>query len=257
MTPTLTAAELRKSYGGTTVLDGFEIELQRGAIHGLLGPNGSGKTTCLHILTGLLDADDGWVEVDGAPITSKSSRAAIGFAPDDLPLPASMTGREYLRFHDAMRRRTDAEAAAVLASAFGLEHALDQQLVQYSHGMRRKIQLVAAVMHGPELLVLDEPFRGLDPDASESLRALLHAFAGSGRAVLIATHDMLRAERDCSAVTILHEGRIVATGAVAELVDHTSTLEDVFLQSTGLDRRRGAVAATLSALFPRSAEVPA
>lgn len=196
MTTTLEAFDLSKLYRGKTVLDGFSLSLESGKIHGLLGPNNSGKTTCLHILTGLIRPDAGTVIVSGVAIESKESRSFFGFAPDDLPLPGSLTGREYLEFHDAMRRRTDKEHADILTRALGIDTDLDQQLAEYSHGMRRKIQIVAATMHHPQLLILDEPFRGLDPDAANVLRNLLLAFTQNGGAALIATHDMLRAQRD-------------------------------------------------------------
>ena len=176
----------------------------------------------------------------------------MGFAPDDLPLPGSLTGREYLEFHDAMRRRRDREQAALLIHAFGLEEALENPVGQYSHGMRRKIQLIAALSHTPELLLLDEPYRGLDPDAAAVLRSLLRSFAASGRAVVVATHDMLRAERDCDHVTILSCGVTVAAGSPDELIrlDPTaSNLEELFLGVTGLAEQSRSRRESIESLF--------
>lgn len=231
----LSAAMLSKRYGSRTVLDDVSIEVRRGWIHGLLGPNGSGKTTALHVITGLVRPDRGRVRVLGIDGQDKASRGEVGFAPDDLPLPGALTGREFLLFHDALRGRDDSARAAALTELLGISGDLDTSVGEYSHGMQRKLQLVAAVMHEPAVLVLDEPFRGLDPDAALGVRRLLLAYAGGGRAVLVATHDMLRAERDCDEVTILDHGSVVATGAPDRLISEAScgSLEDVFLRVTG------------------------
>jgi ABC-2 type transport system ATP-binding protein len=232
----LDAHALTKRYRRTTVLDDVSIAIEPGTIHGLLGPNGSGKTTCLHLVTGLLEPDGGTVLVGDADVATPSSRRLFGFAPDDLPLPGALTGREYLAVHDALRGRDDRARAAELADLLRVADALDRPVGDYSHGMRRKLQLVAAVMHDPLLLVLDEPFRGLDPESAVALRALLVAFARAGRAVLVATHDLLRAHRDCDVVTILERGSVVASGPPDRLLaDHprARTLDDVFLAVTG------------------------
>jgi ABC-2 type transport system ATP-binding protein len=242
---------ITKRYGRSTVLHSFTVEVGSGSVHGLLGPNGSGKSTCLHILCGLIDADEGAVVIHGTPMTAPQSRRMLGFAPDDLPLPGSLTGAEYLRFHDALRHRDDHRRAAQLCAELDLREAdLDRMLAEYSHGMRRKVQLVAALMHRPRLLVLDEPYRGLDPAASAALRELVDAFADQGGAVLVATHDMLRAERDCQEVTILHEGRVVGRGTPDQLMrsTHAHDLESVFLRLTsGVPRpdRHALMGATL------------
>lgn len=242
-----------KRYGKQVALSDFSLRLEAGKIYGLLGPNGSGKTTGLHILTGLLTPTEGSVLIGGVPITEKRSRDLYGFAPDDLPLPVALTGREYLEFHHAMRRRKDGPRARDLADLFGLADDLDKQVGQYSHGMRRKLQVIAALSHEPQIVILDEPFRGLDPDAAAALRDVLTGFSRSGRTVLIATHDLLRAERDCDEVTILANGRVVATGSPqALLAQHGGipNLEGLFMSVTGLDgaseRRKSRIAGLFS-----------
>lgn len=232
----LSAQALTKSYGAKTVLHDVSFTLPSGRIHGVLGPNGSGKTTALHIVAGLVSPSRGSVRIAGVDVGDKRSRRELGFAPDDLPLPGVLTGREYLRFHDAMRGRDDEGRALALAEALGIDADLPSAVAEYSHGMQRKLQLIAAVMHEPSLLLLDEPFRGLDPDAAAAVRRLLLAYARGGRAVLVATHDMIRAERDCDEVTIIDRGRIVATGSPARLIADAPachSLEDVFLHVTG------------------------
>ncbi|MDQ4502776.1 ABC transporter ATP-binding protein [Sinomonas sp. ASV322] len=251
---TLDAAGVGKRYGKRAALSGFDLQLEAGKIYGLLRPNGSGKTTGLHILTGLLAPDEGTVEILGIPVEDKASRRLYGFAPDDLPLPGALTGREYLAFHDAMHRRRDQDRSHELADILGLSGDLDKQVGHFSHGMKRKLQVVAALSHSPELVVLDEPFRGLDPDASAALRQILSSFAASGRSVLIATHDMLRAERDCDEVTILSEGRTVGRGSPQGLLaahPECSSLEEVFMSITGLRRASAEREARISALSQR------
>lgn len=249
--PVLNADSLTKRFGRRTVLDTVSFTVPEGEIHGLLGPNGSGKTTCLHLVTGLLAADAGAAVIAGVPVHDKVSRALLGMAPDDLPLPGSLTGGEYLRFHDRMRGRDDARSARELAEAFGLTGELDRQIHEYSHGMKRKLQVVAATMHRPPLLVLDEPFRGLDPEAAVTLRRLIGSYADTGGAVLLATHDMLRAQRDCHRVTILHSGSTAAQGEPQLLrQDHgAATLEDVFLAATDREGEQARRADALTAVL--------
>lgn len=233
------AEGIGKDYGTFQAVRELSVGLSPGEIFGLLGPNGSGKSTTLHMLTGLLAPSRGLVEINGVDIRNKESRRWIGFAPDDLPLPMSLTGWEYLQFHHRLRRRDDQYTAAELGDVLGLTKALSRSISDYSHGMKRKLQLIVAVMHSPKLLVLDEPFRGLDPEAAAVLRELLTVFAAAGGSVLIATHDMLRAEQDCDRVLILHQGEQAALGSprsLRESFGDLATLEDVFLHATHLDQ---------------------
>jgi ABC-2 type transport system ATP-binding protein len=245
--------EIGKSYGKTLAVAKLSFNVEPGEIFGLLGPNGSGKSTTLHMLTGLLAPSTGTAVINGINVTDKGSRRWIGFAPDDLPLPATLTGHEYLNLHHRLRKRDDKETAADLAAALDIDGALDRTIMEYSHGMKRKLQLVAAVMHQPQLLVLDEPFRGLDPEASATLRELLDVFTANGGGVLVATHDMLRAERDCQRVLIINKGRLAALGTPKELkaTYGAATLEDVFLLATEQhqhkNERRSRLSAALSA----------
>lgn len=225
-----------KRYPGALALGDVSFRLTAGGVYGLLGPNGSGKTTCLHLITGLIQPSQGSIVLNGVSVHKKESRAMIGFAPDDLPLPDSLTGQEYLEFHDRLRARDDRTRARALATALEIEADLRRQISEYSHGMKRKLQIIAATMHRPDLLILDEPFRGLDPDAAFVLRDLIDSFTASGRTILIATHDMLRAERDCRDVYILHRGTVVASGAPGDLREEygAEDMEGVFLEATGV-----------------------
>ncbi|WP_196716920.1 ABC transporter ATP-binding protein [Actinomyces trachealis] len=238
--PVLKASSISKSYGSRAALLAYSVTIGPGEVHGLLGPNGSGKSTCLHIIAGLIGADSGSVEICGQDGTQKQSRRWYGFAPDDLPLPAALTGREYLSFHDAMRDRYDREAASVYAEALHIDQDLDRPVAEYSHGMRRKVQLIAALSHNPRLLILDEPFRGLDPESSAVLQHIIQSRAAAGMAVLVATHDMLRAERDCHRISVLARGRTVACGTPEEISSKYSPehiFEDAVLTVSGVDAR--------------------
>ncbi len=232
----LQVARVSKRYRKTLALHEVSFDLASGGIYGLLGPNGSGKTTCLHLITGLIQPTRGTITLGGIAVQDKRSRFLLGFAPDDLPLPASLTGREYLDLHDRLRGRDDRHRAQALAAALGIDDDLHRQISEYSHGMKRKIQIIAAAMHRPELLILDEPFRGLDPDSAFVLRDLMESFTASGRTILIATHDMLRAERDCRTVFILHKGELLDSGPPVGLRKKygASDMETVFLEATGV-----------------------
>jgi ABC-2 type transport system ATP-binding protein len=234
--PVLEVRSVAKRYRKKTALDDVSFALRSGRVYGILGPNGSGKSTLLHIITGLISPDGGEVLVASEPITKPSARSRLGFAPDDIAMPTLLTGREFLQLHDRLRRRDDSARAGELAAAFDLTDALDRQLDEYSHGMKRKIQLVAAVMHLPDLLILDEPLRGLDPDSVSVLRHLVSSLAGMGHTVLIATHDMARAQDDCDEVLIMNEGRLIAQDTPAAMMSAAGapeSLERTFFQLTG------------------------
>lgn len=220
-----------KKYGKRQVLGPVSASLESGRYYALLGPNGAGKSTLLHILTGLTNCSSGMVTVLGIPIDNIETRREIGFSPDDVPFPESMSGWEFLELHNRLRQRDDSERCLKLAELFQVDHALDRQIFEYSHGMRRKLQFVAAVSHEPALLVLDEPFRGLDPRSSLVLRMFLQKYVDGGNTVLVATHDMLRAERDADEVFLLHKGLIHSRGTaedVREQAEGALSLEEAF-----------------------------
>lgn len=246
----LEVTQLGKRYGKTAVLAGLDLTVRAGEVHGLLGPNGSGKTTALHAMTGLVAADSGSVNVVGLPIASPGARQLIGFAPDDLPLPQAMTASEFLDLHDALRERDDRDTARTISCLLDLDIGSRRLIAHYSHGMKRKLHLIASVMHVPDVLFLDEPFRGLDPRTGAVLRQLITALARAGSGVVVATHDMLRAERDCDSVTILADGQVLADGSPQALIAASPSainLEEVFLEKTispdGSDQSPGVIAA--------------
>jgi ABC-2 type transport system ATP-binding protein len=250
----LEVAGLTKRYGHSVALSDVSFTLGPGKVYGLLGPNGSGKSTCLHAVTGLVQRDSGTVAIDGMSLDNVASRSHFGFAPDDLPMLGALTGREYVHLHDRLRERDDFSRACDLLTAFGLTAALDEQIENYSHGMKRKLQVVVATMHFPSLLILDEPFRGLDPDAVIMLRTVIQSLVAANRSVLVATHDMERAQLDCDEVIILHDGALIAMGSPANLIrdsgrDHN--LETAFLSLTGTEHASTERRSLISSTFER------
>lgn len=230
---------LGKDFGKISVLSKVTFSLSRGEILGLLGPNGSGKSTLLHCLTGYHDQSCGEIEFFGHQRDSIAAKDSFGFLPDDLPMPGSLTGAEVLIFHQRLRPRFDTEVALSWANILGLSDHLGKYVGDYSHGMRRKIQLVLALSHSPEVLILDEPLRGLDPEAGLVMRTVMGEFARQGGSVLVATHDLLGAERFCDRVVVLAEGCVIAQGPPQRVVEEVGApdLEAAFIELTALRDR--------------------
>jgi len=232
----LELTKITKTYGRKVAVNEVSLTAPAGAITGLLGPNGSGKTTLLHCLCGVVAPDSGEVRVNGRLSQHRNARHNIGFCPDDLPMPDLLTGREYLDMVMGIRGlRVTGDHIAALLDGMRLAPAYDQLIGSYSHGMKRKIQLIASILHQPDVLVLDEPFRGLDPESSTILKELLRRYAARGAAVLVSTHDLLVAEQMCDEVAVLRDGDLVAQARVDELRSvGEMTLEESFLNLTGL-----------------------
>ena len=243
----LTVRGLTKLYGTRAGIAEASFEVRPGEIVGLLGPNGCGKSTTLHCITDYHSATSGEVSIAGHPHDQPSAKDRLGFLPDDLPLPESLSGRELLMLHAHLRAGLQLDTAYDLLEVFDLMDHLDRYVGDYSHGMKRKLQLVLALAHRPTLLVLDEPLRGLDPEAAILTNTVISSFAGSDGGVLIATHDLAEAERTCDSVVIVSQGQVVAQGAPADLKrEHDApSLEDVFLTLTGI---RNGLAAKLRRL---------
>jgi ABC-2 type transport system ATP-binding protein len=213
---------VRKRYGDLLAVDGLSLEVRRGEILGLLGPNGAGKTTTVGLATGLLRPDEGRVEVAGAGAPSTpAARGRLGVAPQALALYESLTGRENLAFFgsiqgvggSALRARVEEALAFV-----GLVDRADERVAGYSGGMKRRLNLAAALVHDPEIVLLDEPTVGVDPQSRSLVFENVAALRGRGRAIVYTTHYMEEAERLCDRVAIVDAGRLLALGPVASLV---------------------------------------
>jgi ABC-2 type transport system ATP-binding protein len=230
---------LTRRYGRLVAVDGLSLEVRPGEILGFLGPNGAGKTTTLRVCAGLLQPDAGEVAVAGHALARdpRRAKACIGFVPDRPFLYERLSAREFLDFVAALYDVPPAEARAraeALLERLDLAHAADDWLERYSLGMRQKVSVAAALLHDPPLVMLDEPLNGLDPRGARVLKDLLRERAARGGGVLVSTHLLDVAERLCDRVVILHRGRKVAEGSLAELrgAHSDATLEDVFLALT-------------------------
>jgi ABC-2 type transport system ATP-binding protein len=226
---------LVKVFAGIQVLDHVSFGVERGEMLGYLGPNGSGKSTTFKIIAGLLDATSGEVWLDDARIDADPAafRRRLGYVPDEPHLYTHMTAPEYLRLIGRLRdlpaARLDAQIASLLR-LLDLERAAGNALAAFSKGMRQRVLVAAALLHDPDLLVLDEPFSGLDVSGSAMLRALLVELARRGKMILLSSHHMDLVEDLCPRVLILHRGRVVAEGPPQELRDarKSGSLEEVF-----------------------------
>ncbi|HEV2365114.1 MAG TPA: ATP-binding cassette domain-containing protein [Caulobacteraceae bacterium] len=208
--------DVTKRYGAVTALDGLSLAARRGEIMGFLGPNGAGKTTSIRIALGLIAATSGRVQILG--VTDPAAvRNRIGLLPEERGLYRRMTPVAAIAFLAALKGVPSAEGARrarTLLEAHGLGPAMDRQIRSLSKGMAQKVQLLSAIVHEPELVILDEPFSGLDPAAQLSLEQLLRDLTGRGATVVFSTHVMEHAERICDHVVLIAAGRKVFDGSV-------------------------------------------
>jgi len=233
---------LVKKYGDKLAVNDVSFDVQRGEIFGFLGPNGAGKTTTIKVIVGLLQPTSGTVKVGGYDVQAQplEAKAASGYVPDTPNLYAKLTGRELLRFVGDLYnldRQQAARRADELLRILDLTAAADDTIDSYSHGMQQKASLAAALMHDPQVLVLDEPTVGLDPKSARLIKDILRQMAERGAAVFLSTHILEIAERMCDRIGIINQGRLIAVGTMDELRSLGKTgetsLEDIFLTLTG------------------------
>ena len=236
--PALRLSGLRKSFGRPAV-DGLDLSVRRGELYALLGPNGAGKTTTLRMVTGLLAPDAGSVEVLGIDMARDPAAAKRGMAylPDDPLLYGKLKPTEYLEFVAGLWgiRAADAEPRARhLLDWLDLAKHAHELTEGFSRGMKQKLALAGALIHEPELLILDEPLTGLDAAAARQVKDLLLSHVEGGGTVILTTHILEVAERLAQRIGIIRQGRLIAEGTLAELRERTrgGSLEDVFLQLT-------------------------
>jgi ABC-2 type transport system ATP-binding protein len=212
------AEHLVKRFGERRVVDGVDLAVPRGAIYGVLGPNGAGKTTTLRTLLGIIEPDEGRRAILGHYAPREASDR-VGYLPEERGLYPSMKARDAIAFMGALRgldRKVGRTRAAELMEAAGLGHAIDEKIKKLSKGMAQLVQLLGSVVHRPDLLVLDEPFSGLDPVNQEKLEALILAERDRGATVLFSTHIMAHAERVCDRLAIIAGGKRRFEGTVDE-----------------------------------------
>lgn len=231
---------LSKSFGDKLALDNLNLKVKKGEIFGFLGPNGAGKTTTIKMIVGMLKQDKGHILIDGIdtlkdPIEAKKKFA---FVPDNPDVYETMTGRQYLNFiGDVFEISLDKREENIkkYQEIFEMKENLDLLISSYSHGMKQKIVLMGALIHEPDLLILDEPMVGLDAKSSFRLKNIMRQLCDSGKSVFFSTHVMEVAEKVCDRIAIINKGKLIAVGSLEEIknqADDEGSLEKIFLELT-------------------------
>jgi ABC-2 type transport system ATP-binding protein len=231
---------LKKSYGSVAAVQGVDLEVPRGSFFGFLGPNGAGKSTTIRMLTGLIPADSGSIEILGLrlPDDEIEIKKRIGLVPDESLLFDRLTGAEFLEFVGRMYgldRTTAIERATGLLDL--LELANDRKIIaEYSKGMRKRVAMAASLIHHPELFLMDEPFEGVDAVGARLMKDILLDQVHRGATVFLTSHVLEVVERLCDRIAIINHGAIVTSGTLAELRSSGESLEDVFVRVVGAER---------------------
>ncbi|MDP6940652.1 MAG: ABC transporter ATP-binding protein [Planctomycetota bacterium] len=214
--------DLRKSYGDREVLRGVSLSVQKGEVFGFVGPNGAGKTTFLKCLAGITRPKSGSLEVCGVNVLKNplAARKRIGYAPGETSLYESMRVKGFLQFCLSFYKTADYSRAIELANEFALP--LTQRVRELSHGMKRKLLLIQAITSGGEVILLDEPMEGLDPEARRKVESMLRDLAAQGRTIFFSSHDLSSIERVCNRVGFLRKGELVRCGTLEEVMSDAS-----------------------------------
>ncbi|MBQ1639788.1 MAG: ABC transporter ATP-binding protein [Lachnospiraceae bacterium] len=224
-----------KSYGGSKkAADNVTLTVEAGDIYGFIGHNGAGKSTTIRAVVGVLDFTEGNIYIDGHSVKEESMacKRVTAYIPDNPDLYENLTGIQYLNFIADVfdiDEATRAERIQKYGDMFEITEALGDLISSYSHGMKQKVAIISALIHEPKLMVLDEPFVGLDPKASFTLKQIMHEMCERGAAVFFSTHVLDVAEKLCNKVAIIKQGKIIAAGTMEELTQGQS-LEEVFLE---------------------------
>ncbi len=240
----LTIQHLTKKYGNKRAVGDLSLHILPGEIYGFIGHNGAGKTTTIKSCVGILDFDEGEIYVDGLSVKQDplGCKKKIAYIPDNPDLYEFMTGAQFLQFiADVFGVSTDARQSCIreLSEAFEITGDLAQPISSYSHGMKQKLAVMAAWLHNPSLIIMDEPFVGLDPKAAHTLKLMMRTMCDRGGAIFFSTHVLEVAEKLCDKVAIIKAGKLIRSGTMEEVRGDTS-LEDVFLElEGGEDRHSG------------------
>lgn len=231
----LTISHFSKRYkGGHKAVDDLSLKVEPGDIYGFIGHNGAGKTTTIRAVVGVLDFEEGDIEIDGVSIKQDplGCKAKLAYIPDNPDLYSHLTGIQYLNFIGDVYRVSRDERERLIGTygeAFQMTPRLGDMISSYSHGMKQKLAIISALIHSPRLLILDEPFVGLDPKAAHTLKTVMKELCGRGSAIFFSTHVLDVAEKLCNKVAIIKGGRLIAKGKTEE-VTGSSSLEDIFME---------------------------
>ena len=232
---------LTKNYGALTAVDGLTLEVPAGQIFGFLGPNGAGKTTTIRVMMGILKATSGQVLLDGNDIVSapQKAKAITGFIPDRPFIYEKLSGGEFLEFIGKLHRVESERLARRITDLLAhleLTHWKDELIESYSHGMKQRLVVCAALIHEPRILIVDEPMVGMDPKGARTIKDLFCSLSKQGTTVFLSTHSISVAEEICHRIGIIQKGRLIACGTMAELQEQAAgrhgNLEGVFLELT-------------------------
>lgn len=222
-----------KTYGDKTAVDNISLHIEKGEIYGFIGHNGAGKSTTIKACAGILQFDRGEILIDGMDIAKQpiDCKRIVAYIPDNPDLYEFMSGMKYLNFIGDVFGVSKADREARIkryADVFGLTGDLGQPISSYSHGMKQKLALISAWLHDPKLIIMDEPFVGLDPMSSHQLKEMMREHCDRGGAIFFSTHVLEVAEKLCDKVAIIKNGRLIAAGSMDE-VKGSSSLEEAFL----------------------------
>lgn len=225
---------LTKKYGNKNAVDNLSLHIKSGEIYGFIGHNGAGKTTTLKACCGILQFDNGEIYIDGVSVKQNpiACKSKLAYIPDNPDLYEFMTGIKYLNFIADIFGVSKAERNEKIkkyADIFELTDDLAQSIGSYSHGMRQKLAIISALIHNPKLIIMDEPFVGLDPKSSHSLKQIMREICNDGGAIFFSTHVLEVAEKLCDKIAIIKDGKLIKSGATEE-VKGDSSLEAVFLE---------------------------
>lgn len=225
---------LTKKYGEKAAVDHLSLEIKSGEIYGFIGHNGAGKTTTLKSVTGILDFDEGEIYIDGKSIKKQplECKKIMAYIPDNPDLYNYMTGIDYLNFIAdifEVPQNDRIEKINRYAAEFEIADSLSASISSYSHGMKQKLAVISALIHSPKLVIMDEPFVGLDPIAAHKLKEYMREICNEGGAIFFSTHVLEVAEKLCDKVAIIKDGKLIKCGTMEE-VKGDSSLESVFLE---------------------------
>lgn len=225
---------LTKKYGDKSAIDNLNLEVQDGEIFGFIGHNGAGKTTTIKCMVGILEFDNGNIYINGNSIKDEPLKCKknIAYIPDNPDIYENLTGISYLNFVAdifEIDKKTREERINKYAEAFEIKNELQDLISSYSHGMKQKLVIISALIHTPKLLILDEPFVGLDPKASFTLKEIMKEMTKEGAAIFFSSHVLEVVEKLCDKIGIIKEGKLITYGTVEEVKGNES-LEEVFLE---------------------------